>query len=285
MRLGVKNLTPHHTIGNISDDLREMIDGFNIKKERIVAATTDNAANIVGATKSLLSDGGERNVHVPCFAHNINLVVAKGLGLITDFVAIIEKVKTIVAYFKRSNVTMDYLRDEQKKEGKTDGTFLYLIQEVSTRWNSTFYCLERFILLSAHVGKILLSPRLQAPPNMLTPFELAIAEECLTLLRPFKAATKEISGEKYVSGSLVIPLINCITTSLSRTCVSSKIAHDLKKSLEAQVQKRFTPMEKITLIAIATILDPRFKKIHFISPHNLAAAISILKDEVKVELR
>lgn len=166
MNLGVKNLTPHHTALNICEDLKEMLSFWNVKNSQIVSATTDNGANIVAGIKLLFE---EKNiVHVPCFAHNINLVVSKALGSVKDLVQIIDKVKAIVAYFKHSNVAQDDLRNEQKKDGKSDGTYLYLKQEVPTRWNSTFYCLERFLLLSNHVGKILLPPNHKKAPLMLT---------------------------------------------------------------------------------------------------------------------
>lgn len=168
----------------------------------------------MAGVKLLLSGSGNsakrmNDGHVACFAHVLNLIVSKSLGneATKDFVKIIEKVKAIVAYFKHSNVAQDQLREKQRKEGKSDGTYLNLIQEIVTRWNSTLYCLERFVLLSGYLGKILLSPHHKKAPPMV--FEIAKIEECFQLLRPFEAATKDISGEKYVSASLIIPLINC----------------------------------------------------------------------------
>jgi len=183
MCLGVKNLTPHHTAINICGDLNEMLQDWNILKKNLISVTTDNGANIVAGTKMLLEQEKLENIHVSCLAHNINLVVCKALGTINEIINIIGKVKNIVAYFKHSNVAQDDMRNEQKKEGKSDGTYLYLIQEVATRWKSTFYCLERFQLLSGHVGKILMSSTHRNAPPMVTPFELAIIEECL--ITPF----------------------------------------------------------------------------------------------------
>ncbi|XP_063931343.1 zinc finger BED domain-containing protein 4-like [Zophobas morio] len=280
--LGVSNLTQHHTADNISNDLHTMLNNWKILKENIVSITTDNGANIVAAVKKIMSQTSN-HFHVSCFAHNINLVITKALGSCPDVVTIIEKVKTIVAYFKHSNVAQDQLRYEQKNEGKKDGTYLYLIQEVPTRWNSTFYCLQRFKYLSGHVGKILLSSEHQKAPPMLTANELAIIDECLKLLGPFEDATKNISGEKYVSGSLVIPMTNCIKTSLHRINVSNPFAKNLKKELEAQIEKKLDPLETNILLSIATIVDPRFKRLHFSSARNVANAITIIKNEVKKE--
>lgn len=128
--LGVKNLTQHHTAVNISEDLSGMLDFWNIDKNKVISATTDNGANIVAGIKMLFK---KNNIHVSCFAHNINLVVSKALGSLPNIVLIIDKIKALVGYFKHSNVAQDDLRAEQRKEGKTDGTFLYLIQEVPTR--------------------------------------------------------------------------------------------------------------------------------------------------------
>lgn len=279
--LGVKNLTPHHTAINICDDLNVMIETWSINKANIISATTDNGANIVAAINLLL---GNKH-HVSCFAHNINLVVTKALGALQDVVDIIEKIKRIVAYFKHSNTAQDDLRAEQRKEGKTDGNFLYLKQEVPTRWNSTFYCLERFIFLSGHVGKILLMQTHKKAPPMLTPVELSVIEECLQLLKPFELATRDISGEKYISGSLVIPLSNCIKKSLGKVSVTNELAQNLQDQLNQQIEKRFAPQEKNAILGAATMLDPRFKKIHFQSPGNVATVINLLKTEIRDELK
>lgn len=280
MCLGVKNLTTHHTAVNICEDLSQMFEEWHIYKKSLVSVTTDNGANIVAGVKLLLDE----ELHVPCFAHCLNLVVTKALGAHQEIVTIIEKVKNIVSYFKHSNVAQDNLREEQQKEGKTDGTFLYLKQEVPTRWNSTFYCLERFVLLSGNIGKILLSPVHKKSPVMLTAHELAIIEECLLLLKPFESATRDISGETYVSGSIVIPLINCIKTCLQRINVSQEICRKFKIELSMQVSKRLDPLEKNYLLGTATILDPRFKKIHFESPLNVANIIDKIKIEIIKEL-
>lgn len=273
--LGVKNLTAHHTALNIAEDLRSLLAMWNIDKKQVISATTDNGANIVAGIRLLFENND--NIHVPCFAHCINLVVSKALGCVRDIITIIDKVKAIVAYFKHSNVAQDDLRAEQRKDGKTDGTFLYLIQEVPTRWNSTFYCLERFLFLSGHVGKILLSPSHKKAPPMLSGDELSIIGDCLEILRPFELATKDISGEKYVSGSLVIPLIYCVSKSLRQNIASTEPSRSLKSELLKQMDNRLAPLEKNILLGAGTILDPRFKKFNFNSPLNAANAVSHIK--------
>ncbi|EFN62677.1 Zinc finger BED domain-containing protein 4, partial [Camponotus floridanus] len=79
-----------------------------------------------------------------------------------------------------------------------------LIQSVPTRSNSTYYMLERFIELSDNISLALLEcPK--AP--MLTASKLQLATEIIQVMNPIEAATKEICGEQYVTGSKIIPLI------------------------------------------------------------------------------
>jgi len=47
-------------------------------------------------------------------------------------------------------------------------------------------------------------------PTMLTADEIDLAKEMLSVLRPMEVATRELCGQKYVTGSKVIPLINCL---------------------------------------------------------------------------
>lgn len=120
--LGVENLTQHHTGYNICQDLQNMFEGWNIDPKRIVSVTTDNGANIISGLKKLMQGHTESglDVHVSCFAHNINLVVSKSLGCkeVEVIVQIIEKVKQIVAYFivmlPKTTFEMNNKRKEKK---------------------------------------------------------------------------------------------------------------------------------------------------------------------------
>jgi len=79
-----------------------------------------------------------------------------------------------------SVVASDDLRKATKGNGK-------LLQEVPTRWNSTFYMLERFICLKQNVNDIV--QRYISAPDMLS------AKELQDILRPVEAATKELKAK------------------------------------------------------------------------------------------
>lgn len=177
-------------------------------------------------------------------AHTLNLVdSALGNNELSSLVA---KVKAIVSYFKHSVSAVDDLRREQMAEGKKEGDTLMLIESVSTRLNFTLDMLVRFHLLATHVAKNLMSRN--GAPDMIPASSLTTLKEITQLLKPFKEATEEVSGDSNMS---------CCCKPL---CVPSG---------------RLKELEKPPILARATLLDPRFKKIHFSSPQILASTISI----------
>lgn len=120
--------------------------------------------------------------------------------------------------------------------------------------------LERFIQLSDKISCIIL----QCPttPPMLTASELQMAKEFVHLLKPFEDATNIICGEYYLTASKVIPIINIKKNKFQSFEPSTDIGQHFKKALNDQFMKRFVNVEQVSLLAIATILDPRFKNIN-----------------------
>jgi len=248
--IGVVEMTERHQSEYLKNWLLYLIDQWNIHIENIVVIVSDNAANI----KKAIIEAFGADKHLPCFAHTLNLVPAKIIDeddVVKDFCA---KIKNIVTYFKKSVIAADQLRFHSN---------LKLIQSVDTRWNSTYSMLERFIQLSEKISCIILQC-LTAPP-MLTASELQAAKEFVQLLKPFEDATNIICGEYYLTASKVIPIVNILKNKLQTIEPSTDIGHHFKKALKDQFIKRFENIEQVSLLAIATILDPRFENINFIN--------------------
>lgn len=150
---------------------------------------------------------------------------------------------------------------KQREAGLKEGQTKKLILDVRTRWNSTYYMLERFMDLISTIGAILLC-RSDAPP-MITSSEIGCLREIVQLIQPFERLTKEISGQHYVTVSKVIPLVSCLRGMLDNFSPTFEDAIALKSEIQKEVTKRFDKLEHCSCLALATALDPRFKLIHF----------------------
>lgn len=224
---------------------------------------------------------------ISCMAHCLNLIVDGVLRENNAFSALCDHVKSIVTYFKQSVNAMDLLRSEQEASGKKEGEVLTLTQAVSTRWNSCFDMLERFVKLSALVAKILAtkSQTNRNTPDMVATSQLNIIRDLVAILGPFKEATEEISGANYVTSSLAIPVTNLIRQAVEHISPSTSLGLTVKEALLKKVQERLGPLEKNSYLSAATILDPRFKRIHFTSAIAVSNAIAKISNDIRSEHR
>lgn len=267
--LGVYHLDERHTSDYIASKLRKTCEQWGLDCNKVTAVVTDNAANMVKAAEIAFG----KKKHIPCFAHTLNLVAQHTLQ-IPELQAILSKIKSIVTFFKHSCVASDELRKLVTVETK-------LIQDVATRWNSTYYMVQRFLELRNAVSEILIRHR-TAPP-MLTGMELTIMTSLLNILRPLEAATKEISTDQYCSSSKVIPLIHCMVSKLKALVLEEPLLQEVRKRTLAAIEKRMGSIEQISSLAMATILDPRFKKLHFVDPLACSNAVSKIKEFITTD--
>lgn len=75
-------------------------------------------------------------------------------------------------------------------------------------------------------------------------------------------------------------MINCLIKKSETVEVCNQIVLQLKTAMLENLRKRFGRMEKIQLLSIATILDPRFKTIHSNDPVASFKAIRTIKFKI-----
>lgn len=207
--LCTKKLESSHTGLYLCEIITEELNKWNIY-EKVIAITTDGGANIKSAVRLM------NLPHLPCIAHKLNLIVQQSLQLneiINENEAtndeddnlknILKKCRNIVGFFKRSEVGNRLLAEKQKQLGNS--TILKLKQDIHTRWNSTYFMLERLIVLKEPLS--IVSINLQEAPNNLDSNEWKIIEDIIPLLKPFNNLTIELSAEQYPTIAKVIPLI------------------------------------------------------------------------------
>lgn len=263
------NITGSHTAENLAENLNTVFDDWNTK-HKVVAIVTDNASNMTKMCELLQ----KRNM--PCFAHTINLLVQDSLSGTAELQIIIDKCKAVVKYFKKSQLAIEALNTEQI-ERRPEETPLKLIQEVSTRWNSVFYMLERILKLANCLAIVTRKFR-QAPPFITLEEEEAI-KDVISILSIFEEATKLISGELYPTSSLVIPIICGFYENLNKLEVSSEIGRVFFIKIKENMNRRLLSYENRTVNKISTYLHPLYQK-GFRQTENMMSA----KDLIRIEL-
>lgn len=265
--LGCHSFNSNHTANNLAQEIEHVLTSWNLY-DKITFAVSDNAYNIKNALNSL----GFKNMG--CFAHTMNLIVQSALILEED---LISKVKTIVTYFRKSTVANNALKTYQINNGIKEPK--KLIQDVQTRWNSSYYMLSRFVELETSIRGTM--GLLNNAPNNLKPEEWIILQELIKVLKPFEEATKAISGQKYMTASLVIVIVQGlfkVFNSLVKMDLTPRVLLVVEKLLANMNDRNgFKNAEKSKTLSRCTFLDPRFKHIPF---NNNATLLNNTKTDI-----
>jgi hypothetical protein len=110
-----------------------------------------------------------------------------------------------------------------------------VVADISTRWNSSYYAWERLIKIKAYI-QILIAELVsnendtdakkdgkQLEKIMLSSDEWELLQELVMTLGPFEEATNYLGGEKYITHSIMNPIINQIKNLLQSNSPSSSI--------------------------------------------------------------
>lgn len=249
--LGCIEFNETRTASNLGAFLFQECKRWEIE-QKITAAVTDNAPNIVAAVKC------NNWRHVPCFAHTLNLIVKAGLKPIDP---IVDKVKGVVQFFKKSPHSLNKLHETQKQLGFPE---LKLKQDVPTRWNSTYDMLQRVFQ-----NKDPLLSTLAVLGNdsfKLNNEEWVVIAQALSLLKVFYDLTNEISSEKTVSLSKSFLLawnLNSFLINKLKDPNLHPVVRNMTTIFNQETEKRFLINEPWNIGPESALLDPRFKKKSF----------------------
>ena len=205
-----------HTAENIGATLVAITDKWNIK-EKVCCVITDNANNIVAAVRN------NKWNHLPCFAHTLNLLVTNSLQEVPEISAILQRCKNIVSYFHRSCKATNKLTAIQSRLNIDNHK---LIQEVETRWNSSFYMLQRIVEQEEAIRTTLCL--LSRNDLTISCEDVEVIKGVVEILDPFEAVTREILADQYLSGSKTIPL----SRALQRLACSASMKPEVQKLVD-----------------------------------------------------
>ena len=157
---------------------------------------TTNAANVTAAIEKL------EVLHLPCFSHTLQLAVEQALKL-PEISKITGRCKRLVAHFNRSPKSYYLLHQKQAALGYKQHS---LINDVVTRWNSSYYMIQRVLEQQQPLCATLLE--LKKGDLMPTDVEFANMELFVQIMNPIVEITEALGAQKYVTISMVRPLLH-----------------------------------------------------------------------------
>lgn len=239
-----------HTAEAIASAFEGMFERWGIPKENVHVVVRDNARNMAKAA----SEFGVPSL--PCMAHTLQLAVNGGALTQRSIADALAVGRRVVGHFKHSPLACSRFEDIQKE---LNMSVKKLQQDVSTRWNSTYYMMQSLVeqkrALSAYAADYEL-------PTTLTASQWGIMEKMITLLEPFEQLTRDISCAEATAAD-VIPGVVSLTRLLAKTDESDKGVQTAKHALLEAVSKRFDGVQTEPLYAIATMVDARYKDRYF----------------------
>ena len=250
----------HHTGENLGNWLEEKLEKWKVL-DRTTVTVSDTAANMIRMMAFLPS----HIVHNSCLNHVLQLTINDEVLEKPEIKNIIFNVRAFTNYAAISILLSGALRNKQEELGRAETDTKALVQDVKTRWNSSFDMLERFVELQEAIKKVLedeewkdkINVKSTGRPVKFSSNDWKIMERVVKVLRPFKEATLKLSAAAACI-SRAIPTITSLLHTLKPAQNNTDMGvRDLKKRLMENLLERCDYMEGSDIHTMATLLDPR----------------------------
>ncbi|CAG8715938.1 4325_t:CDS:2, partial [Cetraspora pellucida] len=232
-------------------------------------ASTDNASSMIKAMDQL---GIE---HIGCTVHTIQLALGDGFDK-EEVSNLINKAKTLNSYVNGKDKYREKLRQLQA-ELNPQHQVNPLSSDTRTRWSSTYNLLKNLFLLRNAIVRLAndlkqnVNRQERQDGTKLSELLLSIEEwnsidELAKLLCPFAQVTGYIGGSQYPTLGMMIPTLIKLSRHLRDfypKATSQVVKACCSKINQSMLSRWFEPSYHSL---IAAFLDPRFKKMNYITP-------------------
>ncbi|XP_069485349.1 zinc finger BED domain-containing protein 4 [Ambystoma mexicanum] len=189
---------------------------------------------------------------VQCFGHIVNVIVneaIKSQRMVQNLLSIARKICERV---HRSVNAKEKLADLQKEYGLPQH---HLIQDVPSKWNTSFLMLERLIEQKRAVDEISIDCSFR---ELISCDQWEVMQSVCHALKPFEAASREMSTHM-ATLSQVIPMIHILNRKIEMLFEETMGIDTMLKSLKEAMVCRLSSTLNDPRYIFATLLDPRYK--------------------------
>ncbi|XP_008832936.1 zinc finger BED domain-containing protein 4 [Nannospalax galili] len=198
----------------------------------------------------MLSEGEHSSVQ--CFSHTVNLIVSEAIKsqrMVQNLLSIARKLCERV---HRSPRAREKLAELQKEYALPQHQ---LIQDVPSKWSTSFHMLERLIEQKRAVNEVSIECNFR---ELISCDQWEVMQSVCHVLRPFDAASREMSAHMSTL-SQVIPMIHILSRKVEMLFGETMGIDTMLKSLKEAMASRLSATLHDPRYIFATLLDPRYK--------------------------
>ncbi|XP_054979597.1 E3 SUMO-protein ligase ZBED1 [Sorex araneus] len=243
---------------------------------KVFGATTDGRKDLVKAC-ALLDIG----VHMPCLGQAFQAGIQQAFRL-PQLAGLLARCRRLVEYFQRSSVAAYLLFEKQKQQQLAPRM---LASNRAAGWGSTLAMLQRLLEHQFAVAAVLLEDS-NSHHLMLEAAEWATIEALVELLRPFEQVAELLAASGYPTISMVKPLLHMLLSStLGAKDTDAKEISMAKEVIAKELAATYQQTPEIDMfLNVATFLDPRYKRLPFLSAFERQQVENRVVEEAKALL-
>lgn len=189
---------------------------------------------------------------VQCFSHTVNLIVSEAIKsqrMVQNLLSIARKICERV---HRSPRAKEKLAELQRAYELPQH---HLLQDVPSRWSTSFHMLERLIEQKRAVNEMSLECNFR---ELISCDQWEVMQSVCHALKPFEAASREMSS-RVSTLSQVIPMIHILNRKMEMLFEETMGIDTMLKSLKEAMVSRLSATLHDPRYIFATLLDPRYK--------------------------
>ncbi|KAH8409962.1 hypothetical protein KR009_002193 [Drosophila setifemur] len=254
--LPAQRLPLHFNASHVVECLERVCNRFNIVKSKITCIVTRSSRLLEDAVTSFL--GGQ--CLVPCFAHLLNSIFEVVVQR-PEISELCENVRPYVEAYLETNAPISQRM---------------LVLDDKQRPLSSYDMLEMFLK----------HPLLQSEvPAPLSPAELALSQQLLDVLKPLVSSMRELSQTYFPAASQALPIAFTLINELKRERNQEhQVTRELRMFAVRQLEEHFESLERNGHLAMASLMDPRFRNLPFQSGTLVAKYMTQLYDMVQAHV-
>ncbi|XP_001506680.1 E3 SUMO-protein ligase ZBED1 [Ornithorhynchus anatinus] len=240
---------------------------------KVFGATTDHGKDVAKACSLL-----DVPVQLPCLGRTFNAGIQQAFRL-PKLGGLLTRCRRLVEYFQQSAVATYVLGEKQKRQG---GPHCMLVSDRVAWWGSTLAMLQRLREQQFVIAAVLVEDS-NSHHLMLEASEWATIEGLAELLHPFKQVADMMAACRFPTISMVKPLLHMLlNTTLGVKENDPKEISMAKEVIAKELAATYQDAPEIDMfLNVATFLDPRYKKLPFLSAFERQQVENRVVEEAK----